>query len=122
MKNLFLLICFLMPLITFGQKENDNYKMISDGLVRMLNQEDYSGIYEMYSPVLRRFQNQDESKKYLADIHNKYGQIKDCDFVQFQQNYGVYEATAEKGTFLIRISLDDQRRLVALNFYTEKIE
>lgn len=116
MKNLFLLICFLMPIIIFGQKENDNYKVISDGLVRMLNQEDYNGIYEMYSPVLRRFQNQDESKKYLSKVRNTYGKITSCKFVQFQQNYGVYDATTATGSLLIRISLDDQRRLVALNF------
>ena len=105
-----------MPLASFSQKENDNYKAISDGIVRMLNQEDYSGIYEMYSPVLRRFQNQEESKKYLTNIRKKYGVIKESQFLKFQQNYGVYEATAEKGGLLIRISLDDQRRLVALNF------
>ncbi len=105
-----------MPLFTFAQKENDNYKTISDGLIRMLNQEDYKGIYEMYSPVLRRFQNQDESQKYLADTRKKFGKINDCQFVKFQQNYGVYQANAEKGILLIRISLDDQRRLVALNF------
>ncbi|HLU94179.1 MAG TPA: hypothetical protein VKZ54_08640 [Membranihabitans sp.] len=116
MKNLLLIFCLVIPIFAFGQKENETYKVISDGLVRMLNQEDYNGIYEMYSPVLRRFQNNEESRKYLTDVRNKYGQIKECTFVQFQQNYGVYEATAEKGILLIRISLDDQRRLVALNF------
>ena len=116
MKNLFLLICLMMPMIVFGQKDNDNYKVISDGLVRLLNQEDYKGIYDMYSPVLRRFQNQDESKKYLTNIRKTYGKINKCTFVQFQQNYGVYEASAEKGNLIVRISLDDQRRLVALNF------
>lgn len=106
--------------MTYGQKENDNYKAVSDGLIRMLNQENYDGIYEMYSPVLRRFQNNDQSKKYLSDVRKKYGKIKGCEFVQFQQNYGVYQATAENGTFLMRISLDDQKRLVALNFAAPK--
>ena len=116
MKNLILFLSLLMPLAAFSQKENDNYKAITDGLVRMLNQEEYDEIYDMYSPVLRRFQNQEESKKYLINIRKKYGTIQDSKFVKFQQNYGVYEATAEKGKLLIRISLDDQRRLVALNF------
>ena len=120
MKNLILIFCLTVPMLAYGQKENDNYKVISDGLVRMLNQEDYDGIYEMYSPVLRRFQNDEQSKKYLSDVRNKYGQIKACEFVKFQQNYGVYQATAEKGMFLIRISLDDQKRLVALNFTPPK--
>lgn len=116
MKNLLLIFCLTVPMMAFGQKENDTYRVVSDGLVRMLNQEDYAGIYEMYAPVLRRFQDTEQSKKYLSDVRQKYGRISKCDFVQFQQNYGVYQATAEKGTLLIRISLDDQKRLVALNF------
>lgn len=120
MRNLVLIFCLTLPMLAFGQKESDNYKAISDGLVRMLNQEDYDGIYEMYSPVLRKFQNNEQSKKYLSDVRKKYGQIKACEFVQFQQNFGVYQATAEKGIFLMRISLDDQKRLVALNFNTPK--
>lgn len=120
MKNLILLICVMVPIVTFGQKENDNYKAISDGLIRMLNQGDYDGIYEMYSPVLRKYQNQEESKKYLTKVRETYGTIKGCHFMKFQQNYGLYEAVAEKGELLIRISLDDQRRLVALNFTQKK--
>lgn len=120
MRNLVLIFLLTIPMLSYGQKENDNYKAISDGLVRMLNQENYDGIYEMYSPVLKRFQNTDQSKKYLSDVRQKYGQIKACEFVQFQQNFGVYQATAEKGIFLMRISLDDQKRLVALNFNTPK--
>ncbi|MBY5959848.1 DUF3887 domain-containing protein [Membranicola marinus] len=120
MKNLFLSICLIIPLIAFGQKENETYKNVSDGLIRMFNAENYAGVYEMYSPVLRKFQNQEESQKYLSNVRNKYGKITECQFIKFQQNFGVYQATAEKGTLLIRISLDDQRRLVALNFSPKK--
>lgn len=115
MKNLIILICLMAPMIAVAQKENDNYKLISDGLIRLLNNENYKGIYDMYSPVLRKFQGPAESEKYLAANHAKYGKISDCKFLKFQQNFGVYEVTGEKGTFLLRISLDDQKRLVALN-------
>lgn len=115
MKYLSFLILFISPLIVFGQKENENYKTAADGLIRLLNEGKYNEIYDMYSPMLRRFQDAETSEKYMADAINKYGKVTKANFLKFQQNFGVYRLTGEKGEFLLRISLDEQRRLVALN-------
>jgi len=115
MKNLSFLILLFSPLFVFAQKENENYKTAADGLVRLLNEGKYNEIYDMYSPMLRRYQDAKASEKYMNNAIQKYGKIKKADFLKFQQNFGVYYLTGEKGDFLLRISLDEQKRLVALN-------
>lgn len=115
MKNLVFLLLLFAPVFVFAQKENENYKTAADGLVRLLNEGKYNEIYDMYSPMLRRFQDAKASEKYMENAIKKYGKIKKADFLKFQQNFGVYHLTGEKGDFLLRISLDEQKRLVALN-------
>ena len=115
MRKILILLLFSMPFFAIAQKENEDYKAVADGIIRLLNENKYQDIYDMYSPVLRKFQDAEQSKSYLEGACGKYGEIRETTFVKFQQNYGIYQAKGEKGDFLLRISIDDQRRLVGLN-------
>ncbi|WP_236975681.1 DUF3887 domain-containing protein [Membranihabitans maritimus] len=116
MRNLILAFIFCIPLVVSAQKGDNNYNVISDGIVKLYNDNKYTEIYSLYSPMLKKFQSPDESKKYLDEIKGKYGKISNKKFVKFQQNYGIFECQAEKGKVNLRISLDEQKRLVAFNF------
>lgn len=116
MRNLILVFILSIPLIATAQKSNNTYNAIADGIVKLYNDNDYSGIYNLYSPMLKKFQSQDESIKYWNKIKDQYGKISDKKFIKFQQNYGIFECQTEKGIANLRISLDEQKRLVAFNF------
>lgn len=119
MKNLILAFMISIPLITSAQRNNDSYDMVSDGIIKLYNNNNYSEIYSLYSPMLKKFQSEDESHKLLEQVMSRYGKISNKKFIKFQQNYGIFECQTEKGKMNMRISLDDQNRLVALHFGSE---
>ncbi|GAA5220516.1 DUF3887 domain-containing protein [Membranihabitans marinus] len=115
MKYLLIILLLNSPFLLQAQKETETFDMIANGVVQMYNSGDYAGIYALYSPVLKKFQTAEEANKFYGSKKDNFGKIKSHKFLKFQQNYGVYSCEADKGTIMLRISIDQQKRLVAIN-------
>lgn len=119
MKNLLFFFFLATHFSIYAQNEAENFDMVANGVVSFYNQNDFGGIYDMYAPVLRKFQTKEEANKFYGITKQKYGKINQHKFTKFQQNYGVYHCITDKGTLVLRISIDQQKRLVSINFNTQ---
>lgn len=99
-----------MSNILFGQTEN--YKAAFDNFQKNYNEEKFNEIFKSLSVEMQNALPFENTKSFLADLKNQAGNIKNGDFLEYEQKtYASYKTLFEKGIFAVNISLDNENKI-----------
>ena len=106
MKSIFFCLA-LLPVLLFGQSEQESYKKRSSQFEQHYNDGAYDKIFALYSKEMKAALPLDNSTRFFSGLKFQVGNIKEREFVRYQNTtYAMYKTTFERGTFAVNISVN----------------
>ena len=108
-----LIILLLIVGCVFGdtivvQTERKDNKVVTEKFVRNYNDDDYNGIFSMFSDVMKEALPIDKTTEFLKGLKSQAGNISNREFVKYENGtYASYKTTFERAVFFLNISIDD---------------
>lgn len=110
-KNVLLLGFTLSVIFAFGQSEKENYKTVVNEFEKNYNSKDYEAIFSTFSQEMKDALPLDKAKEFFMGLNQQVGDIKEREFVRYEQSYAAYKTTFEKTVFLLLLSVDDASKI-----------
>ncbi|MBT0810439.1 serine hydrolase [Litoribacter ruber] len=112
---------YLLTLLIFGCltanlfAQSENHTENAERFKSNFNDEDYDQIFEVFSAQMKSALPVENTRKFLNDLRNQFGDIQDMEFIKFEQSISaVYKTTFDKEVLLVNIALNDQNEISGL--------
>jgi len=76
----------LQSFVAIAQAQNPNYQKVMDRFVKYYNNEQGDSIVYLFSPEYREMEKRRWTLMYLNSLHEKYGVIKHCKYLNKRSN------------------------------------
>lgn len=114
-KTLVLIILLFASSLIFAQTDNKNDKNISEKLEKLYNSSNYNGIFELFSPEMKKALPQDKTVDFFEGLNQQVGIIKSREFIKYVKGtFASYKTTFEHGIFALNISTDKDLKINGL--------
>ena len=106
-KKLPIVALFLIPLLSFGQGENETYKKVSAEFEQYYNKAEYQKIFDLFASQMKVALPIEKTTDFVKGLHSQVGKIENMEFVRYENGtYASYKTKFERGLFSVNISLD----------------
>lgn len=116
MKNIILIVLTLIVNVSFGQKtEKANNKIITEKFVEYYNNDNYNGIFSMFSNVMKEALPINKATEFLKSLKSQAGNITNREFIKYENGtYASYKTKFERAVFALNISINDNSKINGL--------
>ena len=126
-KLLFLLLCFIQPVIVFSQTTADYEHTISE-FMKFYNKNDVKSLRDMYSPKdWGKLRNTLWTPEEIKELKEKYGDMKSYKFIELYKpangdgggdGLAFFKTVFTKSTHMMAVTLNKQNEIVTFRFET----
>ncbi|NME68590.1 DUF3887 domain-containing protein [Flammeovirga aprica] len=118
MKYVLLSIFTLMAHFSFGQVEKSENRIVADKFIEKYNNDDFNGIFSMFSDVLQHTLPLDKMTDLLIETKVQSGRVTNQDLIENEMGVFVsYKTVFENNTLVLNFSIDDNSKING--FYIE---
>ncbi|GAB3935678.1 peptidoglycan DD-metalloendopeptidase family protein [Mucilaginibacter myungsuensis] len=114
MKKLIILIAFAG--IAFSARaqyyETSALKKVTEAFTNYYNGGAYRAVYNLFTPAMKDGFPFDKATDYFTDFNKRAGKINSREFVRLEGLYAIYKAQCERGTWTIRLAVDEEREQI----------
>ncbi|MCW3788922.1 DUF3887 domain-containing protein [Plebeiibacterium sediminum] len=111
MKNLILIVLFLVPIWSFGQEEKETSKKISAEFEKLYNSGEYQNIFNLFSPEMKIALPIEKATDFFSSLKTQAGNITSRKFAKYEMTYASYVTNFERALFVVNISLDSNEKI-----------
>ncbi|MDR1962362.1 MAG: peptidoglycan DD-metalloendopeptidase family protein [Planctomycetaceae bacterium] len=113
-KILTILLLIFVANITFGQAENDIYKVTADGFEENYNADKFELIFSSFSGEMQKALPIEKTKEFLTDLKFRAGNITKRELIKSEQTYASYKTHFERALLTVNISVDGDSKINGL--------
>lgn len=115
MRNLGIILLFLIPFFSFSQTETEVYKKISSKFQDYYNSNEYQKMFDLFSSEMKGFLPIEKTKQFVEGLKGQVGKIKERKFIKYENlTYACYKTNFERAVFSLNISIDKDGKINGL--------
>jgi len=112
MKKILLIIFTVLPYLSFGQMEKQEYESIIESFERHYNNNDYKEIFDSFAPDMQRALPLEKTVGFFSGLKQQVGNIEDWKFLRSgKDTYLIFETKFDYKTLAIHISIDVDQKI-----------
>ena len=111
-KTVFILL--ILPLSFFAQTENQALKKVASTFEELYNKSQFQEIFELFSSEMKAALPLENTLDFFKGLEGQVGKINDREFIKYQQSYGSYKTTFERGVLALNLSINDDNLINGL--------
>lgn len=100
--------------IAFSQPETDNNKRIFGKFRTYYNTDQTDSIFAMFSPDAKINLPLTKTTAFLAQLKNRFGNIKAGEFMSYQSSFAQYRTDFEKGKLSLNLAVNERQQITGL--------
>ncbi|MDR2040052.1 MAG: serine hydrolase [Bacteroidales bacterium] len=111
------IICLLLFFLTanFAFAQSENYQKAIEAFEKNYNSGNFEVIFNSFSPEMQQSLPLQQTNEFLQNLKNQAGNIKNKEFVDFQQGtFAHYKTSFQNALFSVLISIDNQNKINGL--------